>query len=147
MANMRADVDEEKARKAWDKAHAKFMKLQRDDWDEDMTAKARSAEERARSAAAQDEHAWSRFAQSGGEAPIRAADVPWPTLTAAALGLDPRLTSAAERKQAFRAASLRWHPDKFLQSYGARLVPEERDDILKRVTEVSQEINSLYSAA
>ncbi len=50
LANMRADVDEEKARKAWDKAHAKFMKLQRDDWDEDMTAKARSAEERARRA-------------------------------------------------------------------------------------------------
>ena len=107
----------------------------------------RSAEERARSAAAQDEQAWSRFAQGGGEGPICAADVPWPTLNAAALGLDPRLASAAERKQAFRSASLRWHPDKFVQSYGARLVPEERDEILKRVTEVSQEINSLYSAA
>ena len=88
-----------------------------------------------------------RAEREGDEASVRAADVPWPTLEAAALGLDPRATSAAERKQAFRTASLRWHPDKFVQSFGARLQPEEREQVLQRVTEVSQAINALYQAA
>ena len=89
------------------------------------------------------EAAWERFVQRG-DAPIRAVDVPWPALDAASLGLEGRCTSAAERKAAFRAASLRWHPDKFVQSFGGLLVAEEREAILQRVTEVSQAINSLY---
>ena len=98
-------------------------------------------------AAASDDAAWERFIGSGSESPISVTDVPWPTLQAGALGLDPATASAAERKQAFRAKSLRWHPDKFVQVFGSRLDPEEREAILRRVTEVSQEINALYQAA
>jgi hypothetical protein len=99
------------------------------------------------SAGAAHEAAWKRFAHAANDAPIHACDVPWPRLEAAALGLDARYSNASERKQAFRAASLRWHPDKFVGSFGARLVAGERDAILARVTEVSQAINALYQAA
>ena len=100
-----------------------------------------------KAAAAADEAAWERFSQSGRDSPISVADVPWPQLQAATLGLDPARANGAERKQAFRMHSLRWHPDKFLQVFGARLDAAEREEILKRVTEVSQEINALYQAA
>ena len=75
------------------------------------------------------------------DAVIRMRDVPWPAVDAAALGLNG---SNAQRKKAFRAASLRWHPDKFMQSFGGRLAPEEADEIMQRVTEVSQAINALF---
>ena len=52
--------------------------------------------------------------------------------------------TAAERKQAFRAASLRWHPDKFVQRFGARLQDTERDDILEKVTATFQLVNETY---
>ena len=62
------------------------------------------------------------------------------------LGLDLS-APAAERKAAFRSASLRWHPDKFVQSFGGRLVPDEREAILQRVTQVSQAVNALMQEA
>ena len=89
------------------------------------------------------ERAWRAF-EAGPPDAFTVADVPWPTLNAKALGLEGKSSSAAQRKAAFRAASLRWHPDKFLQSYGARLRPDERETILQKVTEVAQAINSLY---
>ena len=81
-----------------------------------------------------------------GDAVIGAADVPWPALDAATFGLDERHSSVAERKQAFRVASLRWHPDRFQQNYGALLADGEREAIMARVTEVSQTINELFQA-
>ena len=65
-----------------------------------------------------------------------------PALDAASLGLDARCFSAAERRQAYRAASLRWHPDRFLQAFGNALCDDEREAILQRVTQVSQAVNS-----
>ena len=65
-----------------------------------------------------------------------------PALDAASLGLDTRCFSAAERRQAYRAASLRWHPDRFLQAFGNALCDDEREAILQRVTQVSQAVNS-----
>ena len=59
------------------------------------------------------------------------------------LGVE-RKASAEQIKKAYRKAALRWHPDKFLQSFGARLVADERDAIMQRVTETSQAINSIY---
>ena len=93
------------------------------------------------------EKGWDAFAQLGDDAVIRMRDVPWPVLDAASLGLDPRLYDKAQRKAAFRQASLRWHPDKFLQSFGSRLVEEEREAILQRVTEVAQAINQIRQEA
>ena len=107
----------------------------------------RESEATSRAAAAADEAAWQRFSKAGGDSTIGEQDVPWPTLQAATLGLDPARANADERKKAFRLQSLRWHPDKFVQAYGSRLDPDHREAILKRVTEVSQEINALYQAA
>ena len=73
--------------------------------------------------------------------------VPWPALDAASLGLDVRCFSAAERRQAYRAASLRWHPDRFVQGFGNALCDDEREAILQRVTQVSQAVNSLVQEA
>ena len=66
------------------------------------------------------------------------------------IGVSPRASASppclSERRLAYRAASLRWHPDKFVQSFGAQLVPSEREAVLKRVTEVSQAINAIFQA-
>ena len=35
-----------------------------------------------------------------------------------------------------RTATLRWHPDKFLANFGARLHPEDRQAIIQRVHEI-----------
>ena len=53
-------------------------------------------------------------------------------------------STSAERKQAFRAASLRWHLDKFVQKYGDRLDDEERHEILEKVKETFQLVNETY---
>jgi len=37
----------------------------------------------------------------------------------------------------------RWHPDRFLQKFGARLAPDERDEVLRRVTAMAARINAL----
>jgi hypothetical protein len=84
---------------------------------------------------------WEAFASLPEARTIRMRDVPWPKIDAKALGFEG---SNAERKKAFRNASLRWHPDKFLQSFGGRLDEAERDAILQRVTEVSQAINAEF---
>mgnify|MGYP001342543259 CR=1 FL=1 len=65
---------------------------------------------------------------------------------AAALGLDARYASSADRRRAFRTANLRWHPDRFVQAWGGLLAADERDAVLQRVTEVSQAINALNQA-
>ena len=90
---------------------------------------------------------WEKFAALPADSCIRMCDVPWPNLTADALGLNPSVASKAQRKQAFRSMSLRWHPDKFLQGFGSRLDVQEREAILQRVTEVAQAINSIYQEA
>jgi hypothetical protein len=93
------------------------------------------------------EGGWEAFAALPADAAIRMRDVPWPALDADALGLSASKSSKAQRKQAFRALSLRWHPDKFVQGFGGRLAEGEREAILSRVTEVAQAINSIYQEA
>ncbi|EOD25581.1 hypothetical protein EMIHUDRAFT_115394 [Emiliania huxleyi CCMP1516] len=87
------------------------------------------------------EAAWAKFAARGQEICMR--DVPWPSLDAASLRLGPR-QSEAERKSAYRTLSLRWHPDRFVQAFGAKLRADEREGILQKVTEVSQTINAMF---
>lgn len=41
-----------------------------------------------------------------------------------------------------KALRARWHPDRFLNKFGARLAPEERDDIMARVTNVAAKLNA-----
>ena len=63
-----------------------------------------------------------------------------------AYACNPPRAGLADRRLAYRAGSLRWHPDKFTQSFGTLIVPAERDAVLKRVTEVSQAINAIFQA-
>ena len=61
------------------------------------------------------------------------------------LGIDKSADAGAIRR-AYRAACLRWHPDRFVQAWGGLLAADERDAVLQRVTEVSQAINALNQA-
>lgn len=74
-------------------------------------------------------------------------DIPWPPglakllrWTAQARGLDPGTQQGL--KEAYKVLSLRWHSDKFLAKYGGRLIAADRERILARVLEVSQEVNA-----
>ena len=42
----------------------------------------------------------------------------------------------------FKEMALRWHPDKFLQKFGAKLNEEEAEDIQDAVVAVFQELNN-----
>jgi hypothetical protein len=39
----------------------------------------------------------------------------------------------------------RWHPDRFMQKFGARLAPAERDGVMLRVTAVASAVNAIGS--
>ena len=43
----------------------------------------------------------------------------------------------------WKALATRWHPDRFIQKFGARIAPDERDAVLAKVTEVAAQINVL----
>ena len=67
---------------------------------------------------------WLRSAISDG-------DIPWPDVgsdTRYGLGIHTSMTPAAKRARV-RCAQLRWHPDKFMQKFGARLLPTTRDEV------------------
>ena len=77
--------------------------------------------------------------------PIQHADVPW---------LDPDEGRAkglilygaqgeAEKRKRLRLELMRWHPDKFVGKFGARMLPTEKDRITEGVKRVSQLLNSL----
>ena len=52
--------------------------------------------------------------------------------------------SVAEVKQALRAASLRWHPDKFLQQFGGRLQSAAaHEEVMAEVNAVSAALNGM----
>ena len=45
-------------------------------------------------------------------------------------------------KDAFKKLAKRWHPDKFLQNFGKRLVKAQSEKIMTLVKEVFQEVNA-----
>jgi len=79
------------------------------------------------------------------------ADVPWPSLGDDAplpgvelLAASGSLASGGgEAKVAVRALQRRWHSDKFVQRFGPRLEPTQREAILRRVVAVCQAINAI----
>lgn len=117
---------------------------------------AAAASEDAHAHRAAQEHAarWLAFVESP-PSTIRYADVPWlpierDDLLCEALGLGGAGgagSDAAERKRVHRAASMRWHPDKFSQLFGARLSEDEYERIMARVTATSQAINTVVRGA
>ena len=53
-------------------------------------------------------------------------------------------SSTAALRRAFRAASLHWHPDKFLSRHGARMVEADRAAVMARVHLICQSINEQW---
>ncbi len=51
------------------------------------------------------------------------------------------LQGQEEKRKRLRAELLRWHPDKFQSSFGRNLKPEDAEQILAKVNEISQAIN------
>ena len=51
------------------------------------------------------------------------------------------ITKLTAKKQLVRAGLLRWHPDKFMQKFGAKLMETDKELILEKVKEISQSIN------
>ena len=100
---------------------------------------------------------WKEFAAKAKQGrPIGYGDVPWlPTLSRHVsssrkdkvelfdvIGV-PENAPEREKKAALRAASLRWHPDKFRQAYGKLLIDSESERIMDQVNVMSQRINQL----
>lgn len=62
----------------------------------------------------------------------------------------PFPTDRAALKSAFRAAALRWHPDKFAQTFAARLArapAAERAETERRVAETFRDVRRAYERA
>jgi len=83
--------------------------------------------------------AWSRFEQQSATAQsIRYGSVPWPTSLPTVSGV-AQSDSHAERKRKFRAALVRWHPDKW-GAVMAKVCEGDRPRVMERVKEVTQRI-------
>eukprot|EP01045_Picozoa_sp_COSAG04_P021169 COSAG04_NODE_2249_length_4448_cov_3.413888_2_plen_117_part_00 len=64
------------------------------------------------------------------------SDIPFPDRqNPLSLGRKP---TAAERKAAYREATLRWHPDKFFARWAAFIAEGDKDRIAERVAETAQ---------
>lgn len=69
---------------------------------------------------------------------IGLADVPWPTKLPTVCGIEAA-DGPKERKQKFRAAVLRWHPDKWAPVL-ARVKAEEKQQVVEQVQAVTRRI-------
>ena len=91
--------------------------------------------------------------------PLRTAELPWPTRDGAppsaarpisaqevAAIVLTRGMSAVERRKALQAEQRKWHPDKFEARWAAALRADERDEVLRTATQVSQALNELMQA-
>lgn len=78
---------------------------------------------------------------------IKFKDVPWPFLTNVSEVKTVMFSCVLSDKEAYkkclREEQIRWHPDKFIQKLGKRLFDDDRDKIMERVKEISQELNRL----
>lgn len=54
--------------------------------------------------------------------------------------------TADEQRRRSRAELMRWHPDKFIAKFGARLLATDRTRILDKVNTISQLLNSIGSS-
>ena len=145
------------------------LQMQEDEaraWDDDVSERVRQS--RAEAAAAKlcqfggdsdavpwadHETRWAAFEAS--DASIASdADVPWPPAESGVLsamatleleGAPSPLSAYAAHKRAFRKASMRWHPDKFIHRFGRR-IPDAavRDAVTSRVQQIAQGVNTAW---
>lgn len=122
------------------KAHDQLVNLERE---KNARRRKNAARAKAHSSALR---RWDELVAAGSDSVIRMADVPFPPVATNPLRLkvngDGRVVATAqERRDAFRAASMRWHPDKFGQRFGSRLDPDEKGAILEKVVATFQLVN------
>jgi hypothetical protein len=86
---------------------------------------------------AQAEAQWDAFA-SAPPAAFGLDGVPWPDLA-----LIKVVAMASPDTVDFRALQARWHPDRFTQKFGGRVVAAQRDAVLARVNEVAAAVNAM----
>lgn len=81
--------------------------------------------------------------------PLAYGDIPWidePTPEAFNSLVLCGAEGPAEVKKRLRMELVRWHPDKFVGRFGARLAPTDRERVLERVKGMSQALNALSAA-
>ncbi|KAM4019936.1 NF-kappa-B inhibitor-like protein 1 [Anomaloglossus baeobatrachus] len=77
------------------------------------------------------------------------SDIPWPLPGGTAEQMAQTIAAAGDSSDAgsykryLRAQRVTWHPDRFMQRCGSRLLAKDRDRVLKTVTALSQELNRL----
>lgn len=91
------------------------------------------------------DEAWERF-QDDPPDPLFVEAVPWPPCVDDVLEFY-EVQTQGDRKKAYRLACRRWHPDKFLQKYGAVVPPKELTYMTFRVNEVFQAVTSQWVRA
>lgn len=89
------------------------------------------------------DEAWAMF-QEKPPYPLSVDCVPWPPCNKDVLEFCERLHAPGERKQAYRIACRRWHPDKFLQRYGSLVEPEDLPGLTMRLNDVFQAVSTQW---
>ena len=100
------------------------------------------------------EDSWIDFASSlnAANSQIKFEDIPWlPTLLLKGPGNREswKLVAVCEhsafgdKKAALKTHTMRWHPDKFLQKYGNRVIPQDKEKVMEKVIRCSQRLNEL----
>ncbi|XP_073494100.1 NF-kappa-B inhibitor-like protein 1 isoform X2 [Phyllobates terribilis] len=77
------------------------------------------------------------------------SDIPWPLPGGTAEQMAQIIAAAGDSSDAgsykryLRAQRVTWHPDRFMQRCGSRLLAKDRERVLRTVTALSQELNRL----
>lgn len=94
------------------------------------------------------ERAWEAF-ESNPPSFVGYAHVPWPPTTDGMIqgmaSVGGPSTQNVNMKKVYRHATMRWHPDKFMSKFGARLIEAEKELIHDRVMDISQCLNRAWS--
>lgn len=87
------------------------------------------------------------------EAKLGLKDIPWPFVSGKGLDsmtdlllCDLDKGTPAHRKY-LKRQQVCWHPDKFVQRCGNRLIEKDKEKVMKRVNEISQKLNKLVEGS
>ena len=73
--------------------------------------------------------------------------IPFPPCDNDVLEFTAKLNSLDRNmKAAYRLACKRFHPDKFMQTFGSHIAIDDADRILSRLTSITQAINDQYAS-
>ncbi|XP_061189240.1 NF-kappa-B inhibitor-like protein 1 [Saccostrea echinata] len=93
------------------------------------------------------ERKWQELSEKIVEKQLHFSDIPWPfkkSVSELEDFLFHDLTESEARKKYLRDQVKRWHPDKFLQKFGNHILSTDKECVLQRVKQVSQELNHLF---